>query len=77
MNHHEVEPLSLEDEPFPCPQCGGSGLEETGNGDVILCKVRCDFCGGSGYGPPPPSRNVEKNKTRIERLAPPPIQKES
>ena len=54
MTRDDLAPLG-ESESFPCPACGGSGLEDVGNGDVILCKTRCDFCGGSGYGPPPPS----------------------
>ena len=57
MNHHEVEPPLLEDEPFPCPQCGGGGLDPA-CGTATL--ARCRSCGGSGYGPPPPSLDRER-----------------
>ena len=68
MNRDLVAPLDTDDESFPCPACGGSGLEETGNGDVILCKTRCDFCNGSGYGPPPPVLDREVSHC-LQRLA--------
>ena len=50
MTRDDIAPLG-DSEAFPCPSFGGSGLEDTGNGDVILCKTRCDFCGGSGVSP--------------------------
>ena len=67
MTRDDLAPLG-ESESFPCPSCGGSGLEETGNGDVILCKIRCDFCNGSGYGPPPPSLDRERSHC-LQRLS--------
>lgn len=50
----DLAPLG-EDEPFPCRGCSGAG--------VILCEdgpIRCFECGGSGYGPPPPSLETER-----------------
>lgn len=55
MNHHEVEPPLIEDEPFPCPLCGGGGLLR---GETTIRS--CSSCGGSGYGPPPPSLDRER-----------------
>jgi hypothetical protein len=69
VTRDEVQPLcGLDEDASYCTACGGSGLEDTGNGDVILCKTRCDFCGGSGYGPAPYALDRERRHC-IERLS--------
>ena len=58
MNRDLVAPLGTEDEPFPCPSCGGSGqVHPNLRRGVILCEECC----GSGYGPPPPAVTHEQS----------------
>jgi hypothetical protein len=64
MTRDDLAPLG-ESESFPCPSCGGGGLDpEAGTATL----VRCRSCGGSGYGPPPPSLDREVSHC-LQRLA--------
>ena len=68
MTRDLVAPLGTEDEPFPCPQCGGSGqIHPNLKRGIILC----EDCGGSGYGPPPPAldKAVEHCLCRLHKWA--------
>jgi hypothetical protein len=52
-----MDPLDVDPESFPCPRCGGGGLDpEAGTATL----ARCLDCSGSGYGPPPPSLDRER-----------------
>lgn len=64
MTRDDLSPLAGdESEAFPCPACNGAGVAPCG-GVMVLCFP----CGGSGYGPPPPSLDREKSHL-IQRLA--------
>ena len=49
MTRDDLAPLG-ESESFPCPSCGGGGIDREA-GTATL--VRCRSCNGSGYGTPP------------------------
>ena len=63
MTRDDLAPVGVEDESFPCPLCGGGGLISCGGS-----MVRCFPCGGSGFGPPPPSLDRERSHC-LQRLS--------
>lgn len=63
MTRDDIAPIGQDDPGFPCPKCGGCGTVHCGG-----VHVRCVECGGSGYGPPPPSLDQTKAHC-LRRLA--------
>lgn len=72
MTSDDIAPLpGDEPEPYPCAKCGGSGIRLDAlaiDGGLGCTHSRCEICGGSGYGPPPPDLNRERAHC-LERLA--------
>lgn len=64
MTRDDLAPLG-ESEPFPCENCYGSGRVSI---QGLPVWTNCSFCGGSGYGPPPPALDRERCHA-LERLS--------
>ena len=60
-----VDPLDMEPESFPCGRCNGSGRASI---QQLVVFSTCPECGGSGYGPPPPSLDREVSHC-LQRLS--------
>lgn len=82
MTRDDLAPIGQDDPGFPCPCCGGSGIQRCTTAMADTITFTCTVCNGSGFGPPPPALDrlrahcLERLSRWAQRNLPPPEEME-